>query len=133
MLTPSQRERLVAAHSKAPREIDREAVDPGPQSTDCFEVLGVCHEFYEAAHTAVPALLDSESRLEAEFREHRIAAMTRDDAVRALLDALAFPDGRNVRAAWEQAALLYGRTHDVMKRAAFEQYLDELAGTEQSK
>lgn len=54
----------------------------------------------------------------------------KDDAVRALLDALAHPDGRCVRKAWDDLALLYGRFGYVMKRAAFEQYLDELAGVE---
>lgn len=52
----------------------------------------------------------------------------KDDAVRALLDALAMPDGWCVRKAWDDLVLLYGRFGYVMKRAAFEQYLDELAG-----
>lgn len=56
--------------------------------------------------------------------------ITKDDAVRALLDALAYPDGRCIRKAWDDVVLLYGRFGDVMKRAAFEQYLDELAGVE---
>ena len=57
----------------------------------------------------------------------RLAA-ARAEAARALLDALALPDGRNVRAAWDRMCMLHGRFGDVMKRAAFEQYLDELAG-----
>jgi hypothetical protein len=44
------------------------------------------------------------------------------------LDALAFPDGRDVRKAWNDVLLLYGRFASVMQRSAFEQYLDELAG-----
>lgn len=67
----------------------------------------------------------------AEIRQRRATDLTadaRNEAVRALLDALALPDGRHVRAAWDRACMLYGRFGDVMKRAAFEQYLDELAG-----
>ncbi len=50
------------------------------------------------------------------------------DACRSLLDALAFPDGRHVADAWDRACMLLGRYGSAMKRAAFEQYLDELAG-----
>lgn len=53
--------------------------------------------------------------------------IAKDDAVRDLLDALAHPDGRCVARAWDRMTMLYGRTGDVMMRAAFEQYLDELA------
>jgi hypothetical protein len=60
-----------------------------------------------------------------------IAVEARDielrDTVNALLDALAHPDGRHVRKAWDDACLMFGRFGSVMKRAAFEQYLDELA------
>lgn len=54
--------------------------------------------------------------------------VAKDEAVRSLLDALAMPSGRNVRKAWDDVTLLYGRCRSVMMRAAFEQYLDELAG-----
>lgn len=53
--------------------------------------------------------------------------IVKDDAVRTLLDALAYPDGRDILKAWEAVTLLYGRCGYVIKRAAFEQYLDELA------
>lgn len=54
----------------------------------------------------------------------------RYDAVCALLDALSMPDGRCVAKAWDRVCLLHGRSGDVMKRAAFETYLDDLAGVE---
>lgn len=53
--------------------------------------------------------------------------IAKDDAVRVLLDALAMPSGRSVRKAWDDVTLLYGRFGSVLMRAAFEQYLDELA------
>jgi hypothetical protein len=53
---------------------------------------------------------------------------SKDDAVRALLNALANPDVRSVRKAWDDLTRLYGQVGAVMKRAAFEKYLDELAG-----
>lgn len=52
---------------------------------------------------------------------------SRDDAVRSLLDALAMPDGRSVRLAWDHANLLFGRYGSVLQRAAFESYLEEVA------
>jgi len=55
------------------------------------------------------------------------------DAANALLDALASPDGRDVRKAWDDACLLFGRFGFVMKRSAFEQYLDELARSQEAR
>lgn len=49
------------------------------------------------------------------------------DIVNNLLDALSAPNGRRVVSAWDNACLMFGRFGSVMKRAAFEQYLDELA------
>lgn len=57
-------------------------------------------------------------------------AIARSEAARALLDALAMPSGRSVRAAWERMCLLYGRFGATMMRSAFELYLDELARSE---
>jgi hypothetical protein len=53
---------------------------------------------------ALKAEADADRQRQAD-RERITAA----DAVRALLDALAHPDGRCVRKAWDDVVLLYGR------------------------
>jgi hypothetical protein len=64
-----------------------------------------------------------------QWRAADLTAADRDDAARDLLDALSLPSGRDVRAAWDRACMLFGRSGGVMLRAAFEQYLDELASS----
>lgn len=49
----------------------------------------------------------------------------RTDAVNALLDALAYPAGRDVRKAWNTCCFLFGRTGWKISPVAIEQYADE--------
>lgn len=62
-----------------------------------------------------------------EARVDRQLQIVKDDAVRALLDALAMPSGRCVRKAWDSATLMYGRFGNVMQSAAFGAYIDEMS------